>query len=335
MKLVHVVGNGRRGISCWMRALQIPGSLPDDGAPPRHGKLRGVDDRYRVTWLRTSVRRAAGALPPVWRERVAEWFLRRAGAPGPAAEHVLQYLLSAATSKRKIRTFQQATVAKGADTFYERQYRQYLNPVMGAFAMTATQVLLASGGASRSLLWRHCRKTYAAMLEWRAGAPPIMVIDPQTVAVPLLLPKPANGHERAAVGRWLGSRGAMPLSYRKLVAGEEVRCVEPHVHARERGADGALLEVMDCVISKQETRLARAASPRSRRHGFAHHFVRSGDARTGASCKRLRPCSERSQPLAAGRIARGPPSSVLRRRHGGGLHSVFAEFLRQAARAEP
>jgi hypothetical protein len=148
MKLVHVVGNVRRGTSCWMRALQIPVSLPDGGAPSRHGKLRGVDDRYRVTWLRTLVRRATRALPPVWRERVAEWFLRRAGAPGPAAEHVVQYLLSAAKSKRKNRALEEATVAKGADTFYERQYRQYLNPVMGAFAMTATQALLASGAPS-------------------------------------------------------------------------------------------------------------------------------------------------------------------------------------------
>ena len=93
--------------------------------------------------------------------------LRRTGAPGPAAEHVVQYLLSAARSKRKNRALEEATVAKGADTFYERQYRQYLNPVMGAFAMTATQALLASGRPPRGLLWRHCRKTFAAMLEGR------------------------------------------------------------------------------------------------------------------------------------------------------------------------
>ncbi|MGH6820266.1 MAG: hypothetical protein ACREDU_05320, partial [Methylocella sp.] len=187
--------------------------MSDDGAPPGHGELRGVDDRYRLTRFRTLIRRAARALPPVWRERAAERFLRRTGAPGPAAEHVVQYLLSAAKSKRKNRALEEATVAKGADTFYERQYRQYLNPVMGAFAMTATQALLASGGPPLGLLWRHCRKTFPAMLEGRAGAPPIIVIDRQTVAVPFLLPKPANEHERAAVGRWLGRRGAMPLSY--------------------------------------------------------------------------------------------------------------------------
>ncbi|MGH6842491.1 MAG: hypothetical protein ACREDV_10440, partial [Methylocella sp.] len=205
MKLVHVAGNARQRVLCWMRALQFNVSLADDSA-------RGAGDRYRLTPFRTLICRAARALPPVWRERAAERFLRRTGAPGPAAEHVVQYLLSAAKSKRKNRPLEEATVAKGADTFYERQYRQYLNPVIGAFAMTATQVLLATGGAPRGLLWRHCRKTYAAMLEGREGAPAIMVIDFQTVAVPLLLPKPANGHERAAVGRWLGGRGAMPLS---------------------------------------------------------------------------------------------------------------------------
>jgi hypothetical protein len=126
---------------------------------------------------------------------------------------------------------------------------------MGAFAMTATQALLASGGPSRGVLWWRRRKTSAAMLEESTGAPPILVIDRETVAVPLLLPRPSNQQEGVAIGRWLRGHGAMPLLYRELIAGEEVRCVEPHVRSRERGKDGALLEVVDCAIGSKRLAL--------------------------------------------------------------------------------
>jgi hypothetical protein len=140
MNLVHVVGNVRWRLLSLMR-------------PPKF--------RFR---------RAASALPPIWREWAAESFLRRATAPGPAAEHIVQYLLSAAKSQQKIRTREEATVAKGAGNFYERQYRQNFNTETGAFARTATQALLASGGAARGHLWWHRRKTYAAMLDESTGA---------------------------------------------------------------------------------------------------------------------------------------------------------------------
>ena len=87
---------------------------------------------------------------------------------------------------------------------------------MGAFAMTATRVLLASGGPPRGYLWRRCRKTYAAMLEETHGASPIMVIDRETVALPLLLPRLDNEQTRA-IENWLNGRGGMPLAYSKLV----------------------------------------------------------------------------------------------------------------------
>jgi hypothetical protein len=255
MALVRVVGKVRERVLWLLRAGPVSVSLFDNLAPPRRGEFSSVADRYQLTHFRTLTHRAARALPPGWRQRVAESFLRRPGAPGPATEHVVQYLLSAAKPKRKIRAVNEATVAKGADCFYERQYRQYLNPTMGAFAMSATQALLASGGPPRGVLWWRRRKTYAAMLEESTGAPPILVIDRETVAVPLLLPRPSNQQEDVAIGSWRRGHGAMPLLYRELIAGEEVRCLEPHVRSLERGKDGAVLEVVDCAIRSKRLAL--------------------------------------------------------------------------------
>ena len=126
---------------------------------------------------------------------------------------------------------------------------------MGAFAMTAMQALLPSGGPPRGHLWWHRRQTCAAIVEERAGAPPIIVIDRETVALPLLLPRPNNRREWAAIGRWLTGGGGMPSRYQELVAGEDVHCAEPRARACERGADGALLEVVDCAIRTKKLAL--------------------------------------------------------------------------------
>ena len=211
------------------------------------------DNRYRISRFRTLTHNLIGTLPPLWRERAAERFLRRERAPGPAAEHVFQYLLSATKSKRKAGNSNEATVAKGADNFYERQYRQYFNPVMGAFAMTATRALLGSGGAARGRLWRRRRRTYAAMLEQDAiGAPPIIVINHQIVATPVLLPRPRTPSDGVAIGRWLSGRGPLPPLYRRLASGEEVRCAERGVRAYERRAVGAFIEVVDAVLRSRK-----------------------------------------------------------------------------------
>lgn len=213
------------------------------------GDARG--DRYRVKPSRTLLHRAVGALPPFMRESVAEAFLRRAGAPGPAAEHAFQYLLSTTKAKKKAkaRHFEEATVAKGADSFYQRQYRQYFNTAMGAFAMTAKMALVASSGTPHGRVWRRCRPTQGVMLEAIAGAPPIVVINRQTAAVPLLLPNLTNPSDLVAAARWLTGHGTMPALYEGIVAGEEVPCGEPGVRARSRAADGALLDVVDAVTS--------------------------------------------------------------------------------------
>jgi hypothetical protein len=206
--------------------------------------------RYRLTLFHTFLHRAAGALPPSLREKAAEHFLRRAGSPGPAAEHVFQYLLSAEKAKQKgeAQHLAQATVAKGADNFYERQYRQYFNATMGAFALSAKMAFVCSGGAPGGRLSRRRRAVHAAMLEEIGGAPPIIVIDHQTVALPLLLPNPGTEAEAAVMDRWLAEGGSAPSGYRAIAAGEEVRCAERHVLARRRNADGALIELTDAVL---------------------------------------------------------------------------------------
>lgn len=248
MKHFRMGGNVQWRHLSLLRSAKNPMSSATASAPRHNCGSHDIDSHYRITAFRTLIHRAVHALPPILRERVAEYVLRRANAPGPAAEHVVQYLLSAAKAKRKTHTLSEATVAKGADNFYDRQYRQFFNPVMGAFAMTATRALLASGGLPSGLLWWRRRKTFAAMLDESSGAPPILVLDRETVAVPILLPSPETHQDRTATERWLGGRGGMPACYRALLAGEDVHCHEPHARARERWADGAVLEVADAAI---------------------------------------------------------------------------------------
>jgi hypothetical protein len=237
-------------------------------------------ERYRLTPLRSNFHRAVGALPPTLREKAAERFLRRAGSPGPAAEHVFQYLLSAEKAKEKgaAKHLGEATVAKGADNFYERQYRQYFNSTMGAFAVTAKMAFVCSGDAPRGWLWGRRRRVHAAMLEETAGAPPIIVIDRQTVALPLLLPEP--GTEAAAVDAWLAGRKPMPRGYHAIAAGEEVRCAERRVRARRRGADGVLIEMTDAVL--QSGKLAILALHPYDPDAMALHITLFGTQALGA-----------------------------------------------------
>jgi len=209
--------------------------------------------RYKLGRLTTFAHRAAGRLPPAWREAMAERWLRRQGAPAPAAEHVFQYLLSSERAKTQRDVRKGATVAKGADLFYERQYRQHFNPTMGAFAMTAALAGLGAGHPSQGRLWSRRRRTAAAMLDRiGAGGAPILVIDAETVAIPLLLPAPRDAQEGVAVARWLAGGRAMPQAYRDLARGEEISCFERGARAFERRAQGALLEVVDAVAKSRK-----------------------------------------------------------------------------------
>ena len=173
--------------------------------------------------------------------------MRRKGSPGPAIEHVFQYRLSAKSHKRASATAEEALVTKAADLFYERQYRQFLNATMGVFAMTAKLALLGCGGRPKGTLWSRHRPVHAAMVEETEGASPIIVLDHQTIAVPLFLPMPATVDEVVAIDRWLASEGQMPPSYRQLVEGKIVSCATPYARALRRTAVGALVEVVDAV----------------------------------------------------------------------------------------
>ena len=208
---------------------------------------RSVDDRYRLTRLRNLALAALDAAPAHWRDSAAERWLRRKGSPGPASEHVFQYRLSAKSHKRASGTPDEALVTKAADLFYERQYRQFLNATMGVFAMTAKLALLGCGGRPKGRLWNRYRPVHAAMVEETEGASPIIVLDHQTIAVPLFLPMPATPDEMCAIDCWLAGDGQMPSSYRRLVKGRSVSCATRYARARRRAAVGALIETVDAV----------------------------------------------------------------------------------------
>lgn len=211
-----------------------------------------ADDAYRLSYWRTIAHRFVSALPPYWREPFAQAFLRRRAAPGPAAEHVVQYLLSDAFAKVTPGAAREATVAKGADNFYSRQYRQYLNPTMGAFAMTAKMAALSAGAAPRRTSWARRRRVALAMAQTQGAAPPILVLDHQTVATPLFLPKPQDDKGRRALTRWLAGRGPMPPCCRKLVEGDEMRCAERGARATRRSGLGAMLEVSGAALQSRK-----------------------------------------------------------------------------------
>jgi hypothetical protein len=192
-------------------------------------------------------RSALDIAPPHWREAAAERWFRREGAPGPANEHVFQYLHSKKMRREAAQEGPELSVAKGADLFYERQYRQYINPTMGVFAMTATLALLGCGGKLSGHLWAKHRPVHAAMVEEAGGAPPIVVLGRQSVAVPLLLPAPSGRETERDIDQWLSGQGAMPQSYRACVAGEVAPCGTPGARARRRRAAAALIELAGAI----------------------------------------------------------------------------------------
>ncbi len=202
------------------------------------------EGRYTRTLSGDLAHAALGALPPHWREAAGERWFRRRGVPGPANEHVFQYRLCKNASRDE---YSESAGLKGADLFYERQYRQHLNATMTAYANTAAVALLGCGGKSRGRLWGRHRPLYTAMVEEAGGAPPVLVLDRQIVAVPLMLPQPAGLDRAEDIPRWLSRRLPMPLSYRKLIAGTSVQCATPGARARRRDAAGALIELADNV----------------------------------------------------------------------------------------
>lgn len=189
--------------------------------------------------------RLACATPPAFREPIAEAFLRRAGAPGPAAEHVFQHALGRQLAGPDSR--RATVVAKSADNFYARQYRQLLNPEMGVFAATATLAVLSAGRPPRGVLWRRHRPIEMAMAETVEDARPILVLDHQTVAIPVFLPLALDRIDCRRMSHWLEGQGLPPAALRRLISGESLACVEPGVRARRRPAAGAIVAVADAA----------------------------------------------------------------------------------------
>jgi hypothetical protein len=207
-----------------------------------------ADGRYRISGLRIFAHRAISIFPPVYREKIAERFFRRGDAPAPAAEHVLQFLLSAYRSEKKVGKKLEATVAKGADNFYKSQYRQELNPTMGAFAMTATQVLLGTGGKQYGYMWSSSRATSTALIEKMHDSAPILVLNERIIAIPLWLPQ-LTGDELKAKKNWCSKAGPMPAVYRNLIEGKEVNSYDSSVKSFERDAVASTLEVIDNLLN--------------------------------------------------------------------------------------
>ncbi|NJD07411.1 MAG: hypothetical protein FIA97_13070 [Methylococcaceae bacterium] len=207
---------------------------------------------YRLAPLRSLAHTVVGWLPPSWREPISERLLRRAASPGPAAEHVFQYQLSRRGGG------DEANVAAGADQFYERQYRQFLSPAMGAFAQTATQVVIGTGGQPRGWLWNRHRRSVAAVVEQRGEAPPLLVLNPETVAVALMLPRPKRAGEADEASRWLSGAGPMPTYFRELIEGTEIGGGTPGIRMREASAAGALLATLEAILTSR--RLAALAT---------------------------------------------------------------------------
>ena len=285
------------------------------------------DSKYRITRFRTLAHRLAGLLPPAWRDPIAERLLRRPDSPGPAAEHTIQYLLSTGKPVNGKRAAREAKVALGADHFYDRQYRQYLNPTMGAFAASATQALIASGGPPEGRLWHRHRRTHAAMLEQIGDALPIVVLDHQTVALPVFLPRAKRQGEADAVTRWLTGSDTLPNYYREIVAGHDIRCDETKVKARERSAVGAMLETVNAALASR--RLAVLALHPHDTDAMGLHITLFGiemltpERLVGEYGLEPAAIDAHVKEVSPNRWHAG----ILRRLHGRGLYPMFAKSL--------
>ncbi len=203
---------------------------------------------YRLTSRRLRMLGLFAALPPALCGRIAEKHLRRPGQPGPAGEHVQQYLVSGTLARRRADEPGDAVRPDGeargprkpvhvgqADFFYRSQYRSRCSAVMGAFAATATQVLAASGSTARGVLWGRHRECHAAMLprHGETGIRPILVLNDGAVAVAVHLPRSGDAGGDLATEQFLFEGAALPERLGRAVRGEE--------QAGERGIGRTLL----------------------------------------------------------------------------------------------
>ena len=200
-------------------------------------------------------------LSPSEREEAAEKLLRRRGIPGPATEHAIQHLVgiwqeflqdepntgAAFDEALEGRTRSRSEIiANGADDFYAKQYRQYLSNTMGAFAATATHALIGAGTLQPKL--GTLREVRAAMVTGRPAVPPILVLDHQSVAVAVPIPRFLSAGEDGALWCWLIEHDAVPDSVRCLIDGRAIHSQRPGTRAIERSNMASVLEVVEGAL---------------------------------------------------------------------------------------
>ncbi|MEI7624137.1 MAG: hypothetical protein WCJ88_11315 [Actinomycetes bacterium] len=189
---------------------------------------------YRLEKRHLLMLRIVHLFPPALRERFAERFLRRPSQPGPAAEHVIQYVVSDTIARRRRddrnsvdpaatdRSERKPIVVGQADFFYRSQYRSRCSAVMGAFAATATLVLASSGTAPQGRLWRRHRNCASAMLprHGETGIRPILVLDEGAVAVAVMIQRSGNPSTDRATEAWMFKQGPRPDHLSRLLRGD-------------------------------------------------------------------------------------------------------------------
>ncbi|MEY4373700.1 MAG: hypothetical protein RL219_2469, partial [Actinomycetota bacterium] len=205
--------------------------------------------------------RVLSVLPPDRRGRYAERYLRRPGQPGPAGEHVQQYLVSGTLAQRRVGDAGEATrpdggrrgrrkpVAVGqADFFYRSQYRARCSAVMGAFAATATQVLAASGSRAQGVLWGRHRECHAAMLpRCESGIRPILVLNDGALAIAVCIPRPSDSGDQLAAEQWLFDAAPMPEGLARAASGEEQPGEAGIGRSTVRDHTGSVVGLVDAV----------------------------------------------------------------------------------------
>lgn len=226
--------------------------------------------RPRTLWALRSL----ACFPPYLRHRVAESLLRRPGQPGPAAEHVLQYLVSSTLAQRqevqprkdprsaeiegpKTAKSRKPVLVGQADFFYKGQYRQFVTPTMGAFAMTAPQVLCATSACPKGLLWARRRKTVAAVLGGHSdlGATPIVVLNREALALAAFLPSWDSPSALKEVRAWLSGAKPIPNHYLELMRGGRIDGEKGVRNTRVREGIGATIEMIDAALKTRHLAL--------------------------------------------------------------------------------
>lgn len=216
---------------------------------------------YRLSARRLQMLRLLTLLPPTLRGWFAERHLRRPGQPGPAGEHVLQYLVSGTLARRRAGDAAETTRAEDesrgrrkpivvgqADFFYRSQYRARCSAVMGAFAATATQVLAASGSPAHGHLWGRHRECHAAMLpRAESGIRPILVLNDGAIAVAVFIPRSGETGGDDATEQWMFAAAPLPDRLARAASGER-QAEEPGIaRTLVRDHAGSVVALVDAA----------------------------------------------------------------------------------------